>query len=554
MGEGCRCAVRLAAQVGVVASWLLVLPAPALSAEPAPHATAAAPADEKQSPAAGDRKEQLFDIQEYRVLGNSVLPVKDIERAVYPFEGPHKSIQDVQAARAALEKAYHDAGYGTVFVDIPEQDVGPGIVRLRVTEGRLDRVRVSGVRYFSGRQILAELPAAKQGTVPQLPALQTELAAVNAASSDRSVTPVLKAGRTPGTVDLDLQVNDTLPVHGGLTLNNRYTPDTSKLRATLDLSYGNLFQNFQSLALELQTAPQDVSNEKVASLTYVSPLWFEHNLVALYAIDTNSNVAAVGGLSLLGVGQVYGAHLIHPFDGASAVWSQNLNFGGDYKDFSQTVNQVGQPPDNTPIRYVNWSLVYSAAGHGAQHDTSVNLGVDFGIRGLPNDEAQFDYKRYGASADYIYLKGIFEQRQSLPFGTSVDVRLTTQLANGPLVSNEQLGLGGIDSVRGYLESLELVDSGGSVQIELRSPTWSFGRDGANNHIGAFVFYDAGYGWIINPLPDQQSTFNFAGVGAGVRFIVLRGLTGYLAWADPLRTVSTVQKGDSRFDFQVQYGF
>src|ERR1700742_1844619 len=69
------------------------------------------------------QKDEYFDIAEFRVLGNSVLPVKSMERAVYPFAGPHKSIQDVQAARGALESAYHEAGYATVFVDIPEQDV-----------------------------------------------------------------------------------------------------------------------------------------------------------------------------------------------------------------------------------------------------------------------------------------------------------------------------------------------------------------------------------------------------------------------------------------------
>lgn len=548
MGRGCRHAARrMAYVVGAAASLLLCLSAAALSGDPA--APAAAHGNEKKE----KPKEEYFDISEFRVLGNSVLPVKTVERAVYPYEGPHKTIEDVQAARAALEKAYHDAGFGTVFVDIPEQDVGPGIVRLRVIEGRLDRVRVSGVRYFSGRKILAELPAAKKGEVPRVPALQAELTALNSQSSDRSVTPVLKAGQTPGTVDLDLQVNDTLPLHGGVTLNNRYTPDTSELRSTLDLSYGNLFQDFQTVAFEYQTAPQRPADEKVLSVSYVAPLWFEHNLVALYAIDTNSNVAAVGALSLLGIGQVYGAHLIHLLPGGAGL-VQNLNFGADFKDFSQTVNVVGEPPDKTPIRYINWSLVYSLSEHTARHDTSVSVGADFGIRGLPNDDNQFDYERYGAQGDYLYLKAALERRETLAFGTSIDIRLGAQLADSPLVSNEQFGLGGIDSVRGYLESIELADSGGSAAIELRTPTWSFGHTPANNHVGAYLFYDTGYGRIMQALPEQHATFNLASFGAGVRFILFRELDGMLDWAYPLRTVSTVTRGDSRLEFQAHYGF
>ncbi|HEY4340738.1 MAG TPA: ShlB/FhaC/HecB family hemolysin secretion/activation protein [Steroidobacteraceae bacterium] len=500
-----------------------------------------------------DAKAEHFDINEIRVLGNSVLPVRAIEQAVYPFTGPGKSIDDVQAARAALEKAFHDAGYGTVFVDIPEQDVGEGIVRLRATEGRLDRVRVSGARYFSKRQILAAMPTATAGEVPRLPALQSEVAGVNAASADRAVTPILKAGRTPGTVDLELRVNDTLPLHGGVTLNNRNTPETTALRSTVDLSYGNLFQDFQSVAFEYQTAPERLADERVMSLTYISPLWFGKNLLALYAIDNSSDVAAVGSLELLGIGQIYGAHFIHPFDAAGA-FSQNLNVGGDLKVFSQTVNVIGQPPDKTPIRYLNWSAVYTLSKSSPRHDTNFSLGVDFGIPSVVNRPSQFDYKRFNAPADYMYLRGSFEQRQSLLFGTAVDVHLTGQYTDVPLVSNEQFGVGGADTVRGYLESVALGDRGGTASLELRGPIWGFGPHPGDNHLGLFAFYDTGTVWTVDPLPDQQAHFSLSSYGAGLRFIALHGFEGVVDWADPLRTVSTVRAGHSRIEFQAHFGF
>src|SRR5262245_1844001 len=95
---------------------------------------------------AQDNEPTRFDVFEYRVLGNKVLPQVEVEKAVYPHLGPNKSLQDVEAAKTALEQAYKTAGYGTVFVDIPVQDVDRGIVRLQVTEGRLDRIRVQGAR------------------------------------------------------------------------------------------------------------------------------------------------------------------------------------------------------------------------------------------------------------------------------------------------------------------------------------------------------------------------------------------------------------------------
>src|SRR5215472_12499791 len=129
-------------------------------------------------PAAARESDTEFDILEFRVLGNTVLQVRAIERAVYQFSGPGKSLKDVQATRLALENEYHAQGYGTVFVDIPEQEVNDGTVRLRVTEGRIDRVRVEGARYFSDRRIVAAVPQLQPGNVPHLPTLQRELSAV----------------------------------------------------------------------------------------------------------------------------------------------------------------------------------------------------------------------------------------------------------------------------------------------------------------------------------------------------------------------------------------
>ncbi|MBT9460141.1 MAG: hypothetical protein IV084_00590, partial [Rugosibacter sp.] len=59
-----------------------------------------------------------FDVFEYLIEGNTVLDAAAIERAVYPFLGPQRSLQDVDHARAALEKEYQEQGYLTVSVEL----------------------------------------------------------------------------------------------------------------------------------------------------------------------------------------------------------------------------------------------------------------------------------------------------------------------------------------------------------------------------------------------------------------------------------------------------
>ena len=67
--------------------------------------------------------QRLVDVNEYFVRGNTVLDARAIEEAVYPFLGPQKALSDIEGARDALQKAYQERGYQSVFVELPEQAV-----------------------------------------------------------------------------------------------------------------------------------------------------------------------------------------------------------------------------------------------------------------------------------------------------------------------------------------------------------------------------------------------------------------------------------------------
>src|SRR5262249_43779166 len=109
--------------------------------------------------------------------------------------------------------------------------------------------------YSQGR-ILEKVPELAEGQVPHFPMLQRQLAAANR-PADAKVTPVVRAGRVPGTTDIDLTVADKLPLHGSLELNNRRSPNTKPLRLVGSLRYDNLLQRDHSLTFQFQTAPQE---------------------------------------------------------------------------------------------------------------------------------------------------------------------------------------------------------------------------------------------------------------------------------------------------------
>ena len=530
---------RLRPGRGLILAGCVFLSSPALSAASAPPAApdAAAP-------------EQHFKVMEYRVLGNTALPPIDLERLLYPLLGNDKTIKDVEGAKAALEKLYHDKGFQTVFVDIPPQDVSGGVVRLKVTEGKIGRSQIVGAHYFSESKILVRLPAATSGTVLNIPQLQQQLAAVNTETADRSVVPVLKAGAEPGTVDLALQVHDNLPLHASMELNNQQTPDTKPLRLVTVLDYADMFGRLDNFSLQYQTAPQDFSQVRVFAANYTVHDLIEGVQPSFFYINTDSNVSTVGTLGILGQGEIAGLRLTYPFDSDAQV-AQSLAFGLDYKHFRNLVNENATTALDTPISYVNLSLTYTGMWRAAKRITTVSLSADAGPRGFANNPDAFANDRYKGRSNYFYMRGDVATNFILPADFSLRLRVAGQAALEPTITNENFAIAGSDGVRGYLESEELGDSAIKGTVQFQSPGWRWHQ----HQIGdVYVFFDGGRTQIIDPLAGQRGHTTLRSYGVGLDILPGEKIYGTLTWAKALAAGSYTREGESRVLFLLHAGF
>jgi hemolysin activation/secretion protein len=494
-----------------------------------------------------------FPIFEFRVLGNTTLPVRDVESAVYPLLGEDCTFATVEKARDALVAAYRNAGLGTVLVDIPEQSVDDGIVRLQVTEGRIEKIRISGARYYSERKLLARLPAVKAGEVPNLPALQQQLTTLASEARDREITPTLKPGSTPGTLVVDFSVKDHLPLHTSVEANNRYTADTSHTRLVASLSYENMFQRADVFGLQYQTSPSRPSEVEVGALTYLGRTSDDAVTWSGYAIRSKSDVAAIGTLSVIGNGSILGMRLNRSF-GLSQSGAQTLSIGADYKDFGEDIRLPSDVSARTPIKYLMWTAQYGIAHRNEVLDVQNQLSASFGLRGLLADDRQFEYKRAGAHAGFLYLRDNASGSWHLPKDWALQVRAAAQYSEQPLISNEQLALGGVDTVRGYLDAEALVDSGLAATLELRTPV----RHAGKFAIGAMAFYDRGIGMMQQPLTSEIKSrtvrTDLSGWGAGLRFAIGDALDAMVDWSTPVVHGSRTAAGRSRVDFNVKVSF
>lgn len=493
-----------------------------------------------------------FDVNEYVVRGNTTLNETEIEESVEPFLGPDRSVDDVEGARAALEKRYQQRGYQSVVVELPEQRVTGGVVLLQVTETRVGRLRVTGAEHYSPAAIRDAVPSLTEGKVPDFNAAQEQLTALNS-SPNRQVVPMVKPGSMPQTVDVELKVEDHNPISASVSLNNDHSVDTHALRASATISHDNLWQMGHQASITFFGAPQDLNEARVWSFSYLAP--FQGTPYSLQATGyiSDSNVATVGGTSVLGKGKTIGVQGNYALP-QSGEWSGSLGLGIDFKDVEERVS-LGADGSDVPIHYAPLTLSYNGYRFGETSQSNIAVSLVGGFSGFASSSNEaFGNKRARATPDFIYLKADGSHTQSLKSGMQIYARGAGQLSSGPLVSSEQFAAGGATSVRGYYSAEATADDGLLGSIEVRSPSYADWLWAGVNEWRFYGFFDAASLKLRDTLPEQRRSYTLLGVGVGSSIRLFGSVTGKLDIGWPLRDAQRTEAGSPMVNFNVRANF
>jgi len=528
------------------------MPAQPVEEKSAVEVAGAQPTEEKAPPAEAEQTgEYSFPIRTFYVSGNTLFPDEQINGLLTPLTGEGKKSADVEAARDLLEKFFHDNGYPAVLVNIPEQSTDGGMIQLQVLEGKVGAVVVTGNRWFSTKMLRERLPSLTPGNQVSSAAIKQDFTAINQ-NPDRKVTPGMGPGKEPGTVDFEVKVEDQLPFHGSLELNNKAGHNSTELRLLSQLRYDNLWQQEHSLSLQYQMSPQDTRQVKVFNGTYMLPLpWNRDHRFILYGMWTGSETPVGDGFRSTGKGIVVGGRYLLPLKGSDR-YTHSLTFGADYKDFEDVLT-TADADVRTPVTYLPVSLAYSASlfDPASKSLTLLNAGVGMTFRGAVTDQTEFNDKRFKGRANYMTATLGLEQRQPLWAGFDLTAKLDGQLASEPLISNEEFSAGGMDSVRGYRESEAMSDSGLHWSLEAIAPdlgglagwSWLTARP--------YLFHDLAQLWVMEPLVGQEKKTLLQGMGAGMRGTVTKWMEYQLDGGFALEATSRTPAGSSRVNFKVK---
>jgi hemolysin activation/secretion protein len=536
-------------------------------------AVAQAPA---RKPAADDSPR--FEIRRYVFDGAALVPREALEAATQRFTGALRTFADVQRALEAVERAYSEAGYSAVQVVLPEQELDRGEIRLQIVEAKVGRLIVEGNKHFSGENVRASVPALAPGRAPNINQIARNLRVANESPSKQS-TVLLRSGQEEATVDALLRVVDEKPVKYSVTLDNTGNKQTGKLRVGLGFQHANVADRDQVLTMQYVYAPYTehvneagepdhfslVPSRKVTilGLGYRVPLYELGDTIDFSAGYSNVDSGTVQNVfNITGAGSIAGVRYTKNLDRIGD-YEHRWQFALDYRSYeNKDVTAVSDPtqqlvPDVTvhPL-----SLAYS--GLHRQQDSESGFQISL-AKNFPggNDGQDVDFcasRSNGigqcAGAQYTIWRWAFNHNRALPGDWQARLAMNGQYTDDMLVTGEQFGIGGADSVRGFAEREVTNDWGYRGTAEVYTPDFGGKTRVAGARSRALAFVDWGGVYRISPGPGEAAKQHIASAGLGFRFSHGTSLAFRADWAMVWNEGGEQGSGDSRVHFSLSYVF
>jgi hemolysin activation/secretion protein len=457
----------------------------------------------------------VFNVQRIDVEGNSIISNEEMRRMVAPYEGRELTPADLTELVNKINETYRLKGYLTSLAFVPPQDLERGAITVKVLEGMIGDMEVTGNKYFKAK-VIANRIAENPGEPLNIPKLEKELLRINRTEPYR-----LKASLTPGDrtgeTNLRLEVKEQQPYQVALLADNAGRPGIGTYRYGTELTDRNVTGRGDRLSARWLMG----AGQQLLSTGYTLPVGNRGAEVsALFGFShVNVDLASLGiqnQPSLIGNSYNYGLLYSRPFD-RERVWVMDV--GVNARRASSFFD--GEKTRTNDIR---------SATLGLNFDKYDRLGRTFA-----RVQTTFAPQWLGANTSFFKLENYATRVTRLPKNNLLILRGYSQWSPDALPPIEQFQLGGINSVRGYSQGLLIGDRGYNLNAEWRWPIPMMNR--VNPWLdqrlqGAFffdygqVFMDKSNRNFIAGLSNSRHRTSLMGAGVGLRAHLTDYMQGY----------------------------
>jgi hemolysin activation/secretion protein len=508
---------------GVQAAWLVLLflltpllPAPAAGGpETAPSQPGASsplpPLSGSTLSEPGHLSLDATFVRKIRVTGSTVFSEAEMAAFTAPYENRTLSAEDLEALRVALTTEYVKRGYITSGVILPDQTVVDGTIRFEAIEGRLADVEVEGQDWFRPAYFQDRLARAA-GRPVNINGIQEELQILLQDPRIEQLNADLKPGIQPGESLVSMRVKERNPWKISLDFNNYGSPSEGAEQGLVTLAHQNLSGNGDVLSLQYGAS---AGANPLLDFQYSIPVnaydttlalrYRRNNLSVVQAVFEPLDIKTESQAFAISVRQPVYRRLNHELSlglTAEREWQKD-SLAGEPFSFSP-----GSEDGKSTVAVVRLGLEWILRSDNQVLMADSRLSIGLGILGATVHSSDLP------DSQFVSWRGQVQGVRRLPFwDVELLARTAWQLSDNPLLSLEQIAVGGRYSVRGYRENQLVRDSAWLGSIEARLPLVT-GKPWADT-LQVAAFADIGCAWNVDRPTPTPSTI--AGVGVGLRW-------------------------------------
>lgn len=453
--------------------------------------------------------EKAVYVGKIEVTGTKVLSPKTFSSILKEYEEKELTLGQMEKLTALISDVYKKKGYIIAKAYIPEQKFSDGILKVAVLEGRIGEVKITGEhKYYPDDFIRMHFNPVTEKEVLNQDALERAVLLLNDYPK-LHVTTWLQPGQEPGTTDIIVKADNSMPINLTVDYNNFGSKFVSRDRYGATVDFGNFLRNGALFSV------RGVSGDDPSDLFY----WRASYALPINAVGTKFNmyyakgdfdvVREFGDLGMKGESESFGASVTHPFIKKTFLGLTG-EIGMDFKDTEQFL--LHTRTSNDQIRTAKAGLIYESTDTtGRNYGTFyVTQGLGNSLGGMKNNAD--DASRLGADNRFTRLNLDFMRLQKLAAPLYVIVKVSGQWSSDPLTVSEAFIIGGADSVRGFPSGEYVGDSGYTASAEFRYSPLS------NRNIFQIAgFIDTGYVDLKRPQAGENDHKSITGGGGGVRF-------------------------------------
>lgn len=484
-----------------------------------------------KEPVPGEAPEgPAFEVKSVTLEGVKTFSVEDFKDIVGKYENKEGTISELKILAKEIEREYLRKGVIAACF-LPPQDIQEGKVTLRVVEAKMGELEIKKMRYFNEDRIKYYW-AIKPGEVLRYDKISRSLQFINK-NPDRMAKAALRAGNKPETTDVVIETATNFPIHITATVDHEGSPSTGKLRKGIGLVDNNLLGLDDTLILGY-TGGKNFGGAYGYHRVPITP--FGTTFMYGYSQTRAFPKKDYAVFEISSKSESYSAFVYQDLfqkDEYKGEFSAGLE-----KSNKRVVSGAGGDLniDRLTIASVNTTLIARGQGNYTSIKPAFYQGLNMlGARRLnefSSRQAQNTFSKFTYNASF---------KQALVKNYQASLKFNAQVASEKLTPQQEMYLGGIDSVRGYPSGDYLADSGLYTNWELLIPTpfvpdWfkvPYGERPIKDEITGVVFFDYGIGSKRGKIGTEQPFDRMASIGAGVRIRLLNQALLRLEWGVPL---------------------